>query len=81
MNNLNNKRLARAIESARFPLTLRQIGEKIQVSAATLSRIENGKTPDIETYYKVCQWLGVPMEEFFKQGVNCYPCKITGLGH
>jgi transcriptional regulator with XRE-family HTH domain len=28
------------------------------VSAATLSRVENGKMPDLETFAKLCKWLG-----------------------
>lgn len=28
------------------------------VSPATLSRVENGKVPDLETFSKVCRWLG-----------------------
>lgn len=33
--------------------------EQIGISKATLSRIEKGKTPEIDTFIKVCNWLGV----------------------
>ena len=29
------------------------------VSAATLSRIEQGKVPDFHTYLRICGWLGI----------------------
>ena len=38
---------------------LREVAEEIGVSAATLSRIESGKQPDIETFAKLCRWLGI----------------------
>ena len=28
------------------------------MSAATLSRVENKKIPDLETFGKICRWLG-----------------------
>lgn len=36
------------------------------VSASTLSRIENGKIPDIDTFLAVCDWLEIPPAEFIK---------------
>lgn len=38
---------------------LRAIAPQIGTSAATLSRIESGKQPDLETFAKLCTWLGV----------------------
>ena len=43
---------------------MRQAAEEIGISAATLMRIENGRTPDIETFGKVCQWLGTNPGDF-----------------
>jgi transcriptional regulator with XRE-family HTH domain len=34
------------------------------VSASTLSRIEQGKVPDLDTFLRLCRWLGVSPEEF-----------------
>jgi transcriptional regulator with XRE-family HTH domain len=34
------------------------------ISAATLSRIEQGNLPDVETFIKLCQWLNVSTDEF-----------------
>jgi transcriptional regulator with XRE-family HTH domain len=33
---------------------LREFAEKLGVSAATLSRIERGRLPDLETFSKIC---------------------------
>lgn len=38
---------------------LREAAKACGVSAATLSRIEAGKPPDIYTFRKICIWLGV----------------------
>jgi len=45
---------------------VRAVSKEIGVSPATLSRIENGKTPDIETLAMVCQWLEKPMDMYFR---------------
>lgn len=34
------------------------------VSPATLSRIENGHVPDIETFERLCRWMGADPGEF-----------------
>lgn len=36
---------------------VRETAKEIGVSAATLSRIENGKQPDLATFPKICGWL------------------------
>jgi transcriptional regulator with XRE-family HTH domain len=40
------------------------LGEKIGTSGATISRVENGHTPEIDTYAKLCFWLKKPMNVF-----------------
>lgn len=39
----------------------REIGD---VSISTLSRIEQGKIPDLSTFLKVCTWLNVSPNQF-----------------
>lgn len=46
-------------------LDMRTCAINIGISAATLSRIENGKTPDIETLATVCHWISKPINDFF----------------
>ena len=38
---------------------IREAATEIGISYATLSRIENGKVPDLETFSKICQWVGI----------------------
>lgn len=45
-------------------LGVAELGRLIGSSAATISRVENGKTPDIMTYAKLCHWLRKPMNAF-----------------
>ena len=46
-------------------IDLRKASKQIGISSASLSRIENCKTPDLYTYYYCCIWLGVDMNSFF----------------
>jgi len=36
---------------------LREVAAEIGVSPATLSRVENGQLPDLQTFSKMCRWL------------------------
>lgn len=36
---------------------VRETANEIQISPATLSRVENGKQPDLTTFEKLCRWL------------------------
>jgi len=38
---------------------VRAAAGEIGISAATLSRIENGRVPDLDTLKKVCAWVGI----------------------
>lgn len=38
---------------------VREVAGEIGISHATLSRIESGKQPDLETFTKICKWLGI----------------------
>ncbi len=42
---------------------LREVSAEIGISSATLSRVENGKVPDLDTFSKICKWLGVDPSE------------------
>lgn len=44
---------------------LREVAQEIgEISASTLSRIENGNIPDLDTFIRVCRWLGVSPDKF-----------------
>jgi transcriptional regulator with XRE-family HTH domain len=62
---LNTNLLASMIKTKRGSKGLRKIAEEIEgVSASTLSRIEQGKVPDVDTFIKLCSWLGVSADTF-----------------
>lgn len=45
---------------------MRECASEIGISAATLSRIERGKMPDLMTYAKVCKWLNQNLNKYIK---------------
>ena len=52
---------------------LRDTAPEIGVSAATLSRIENGKQPDLLTFEKLCRWLEISPLAFLDMGDAAEP--------
>ena len=60
-------KLAALVKARRGKKGLREAAREIgEISASTLSRIEQGKTPDIDTYLKICDWLGISPGQLFK---------------
>lgn len=47
--------------------SLRIVAQDANVSAATLSRVERGHVPDVETYLCLCEWMGMSAD-YFRQG-------------
>ncbi len=45
-------------------MTLREAQAQSGISPATLSRLELGKTPDLETFEKLCRWTGLSADYF-----------------
>lgn len=57
-------RLASLVRAKRGRLGLRAAAAEIgDVSASTLSRVEQGNVPDLDTFLRICEWLGVKPEE------------------
>jgi transcriptional regulator with XRE-family HTH domain len=46
-------------------LSLREAAALVDVSFNTLSRVERGHTPDLTSFRKIVDWLGIPAERFF----------------
>jgi transcriptional regulator with XRE-family HTH domain len=46
-------------------LSLREVSQHSGIPVATLSRIEQGRTPDLATFRRLVEWLGIPAEQFF----------------
>src|SRR5580658_8207307 len=45
-------------------LSLREVSTQCGVPVATLSRVEQGRTPDLATFRRIVEWLGLPSERF-----------------
>lgn len=44
---------------------LREVAQEIgEISASTLSRLENGKIPDMDTFLRVCDWMKIDPSQF-----------------
>jgi transcriptional regulator with XRE-family HTH domain len=56
--------LAQDITMKRGTVGVRAAARDAGISPATLSRIENGHVPDLETFEKICQWLGKDPRRF-----------------
>ena len=59
MPKLTLKSLGRKITERRGANGIRAAAAEIGVSPATLSRVERGNLPDLETFKKICSWLAV----------------------
>ncbi len=46
-------------------LDLKDVEKQTGVSIATLSRVENGAKPDVNTLAALCSWMNKTMESFF----------------
>jgi transcriptional regulator with XRE-family HTH domain len=62
---LSPKTLGNLLQRKRGSMGIRAAAGEIGISPATLSRIENGSLPDLETLRKVCRWLGVDPAGYF----------------
>lgn len=54
---------------------LREVSVEVGTSAPTLSRIESGKMPDLQTFGKLCRWLGADPASLL--GVSPGPSELT----
>ena len=56
--------LGRLITVKRAGRGVRAAAADVGISSATLSRVENGNMPDLETFAKICRWLDRDPREF-----------------
>jgi len=65
----DSKEFSRQIKTKRIielNVGLRDIAKKAKVSISTLSRVENGKIPDMPSLINICNWLSSSPASFFK---------------
>jgi transcriptional regulator with XRE-family HTH domain len=61
------EQLSARVRAKRGDAGLRQTSEEIgNISPSTLSRIENGKLPDMDTFLHLCDWLEVDPSHFLR---------------
>ena len=68
---INTEELGRAIRRRReeLKLSLRDVADQTNVSASTLSRIENGTgKPDADNIARLTKWLDMPLERILGRG-------------
>ena len=63
MATLTLQTLGRKLLDARGDRGIREVATEVGVSPATLSRVERGYMPDLETFGKICRWLQVDPAE------------------
>jgi transcriptional regulator with XRE-family HTH domain len=59
MPNLTLETLGRVAAEKRGDVGVRAAAKEIGISPATLSRVERGYLPDLDTFGKICKWLNV----------------------
>jgi transcriptional regulator with XRE-family HTH domain len=68
---LDTELLAQLTRNKRGSRGLREVANEIgNISSSTLSRVENGKMPDMETFLLLCDWLEVLPASLFKGQEN-----------
>lgn len=58
--------LGRKLLEKRSGRGIREVAAEIGVSPATLSRVERGNLPDLETFGKICRWLDIDPGEVLR---------------
>ena len=55
-------------------LTWKKVAEQAKVSASTLTRIAQGKRPDVDTMAALCRWSGLSADDFvYRDGILHQP--------
>jgi len=78
---LDTQRFSEMIKSKRGSKGLRVLASEIGVSASTLSRIEQGNLPDIDTYLRLCDWLEVSTDYFTNSNSNSDDVQNEVIAH
>lgn len=52
---------------------VREVAKEIKISHMTLTRVEQGKQPDLSTFIKICKWLEIDADTIL--GLKSKPSK------
>lgn len=69
--------LADRLKEHRDSKGVREAAREIGISPATLSRVERGNVPDIETFGKICNWLGDDPATYLGHTSSSQPPKLA----
>jgi transcriptional regulator with XRE-family HTH domain len=83
-NYLDMDKLASLVRTKRQERGLREVSKEIgTISPSTISRVENGKVPDIDTFLALCDWLDVSPADLLRnereQEIESTPDRIAFL--
>jgi len=69
-NQVDLEALVAALDAQRKAkgLSWRQVAKEGAVSPSTLTRMQQGKLPDVNTFGALVQWLRIPAERFMLKG-------------
>lgn len=77
MDNVNIGELAERVRSRRAGQGVRATAQIVGISPATLSRVENGGIPDLETFGRICNWLGDDPAQYLRlTSLSSRPTKV-----
>lgn len=51
-------------------ISWRRLAKEADVSPSTLTRMQQGKSPDVNTFSALTQWLNIPAERFYTEQPN-----------
>jgi len=71
--------LGASVREKRGQKKLRETAREIGFGTATLTRVESGRIPDLETFGKICRWLAIDPGEFL--GYETSPRKTPSAPH
>src|SRR6266702_2098100 len=77
------RELSLMVKNKRGDMGLRVAAEQIGITRTTLSRVESGKLPDLNTFTKICNWLGVEPNDIlgFSASKNTVAAKSMPVAH
>jgi transcriptional regulator with XRE-family HTH domain len=73
--------LGRKLLETRGERGVREVAKEISISPATLSRMERGHIPDLDTFGKVCRWLRIDPAEILDVEPRATTTRPTAVVH